>query len=105
MSESVPPMSEAMYYILLSLQQPAHGYGMIQRVKALSAGRVVLGPGTLYGVLNRMKKDGWITLTAEDDRRKIYSITALGQAALQVEYQRIRQMVLDGAGLIKEESI
>ena len=105
MPESVPPMSEAMYYILLSLQQPAHGYGMIQRVKELSAGRVVLGPGTLYGVLNRMKKDGWITLTAEDDRRKIYSITALGQAALQAEYQRIRQMVLDGAGLIKEESI
>ena len=105
MSESVPPMSEAMYYILLSLQQPAHGYGMIQRVKGLSAGRVVLGPGTLYGVLNRMKKDGWITLTAEDDRRKIYSITTLGQAALQAEYQRIRQMVLDGAGLIKEESI
>ena len=52
-----------------------------------------------------MKKDGWITLTAEDDRPKIYSITALGQAALQAEYQRIRQMVLDGAGLIKEESI
>ena len=52
-----------------------------------------------------MIKSGWIPLTAEDDRRKIYSITALGQAALQVEYQRIRQMVLDGAGLIKEESI
>lgn len=59
------PMTEAMYYILLSLLQPGHGYGMIARIRELSGGRVEMGPGTLYGVLTRMKEEGLIVLASE----------------------------------------
>ena len=54
--EPAQPMTEAMYYILLALLEPGHGYGMMQRIREISHGRMEMGPGTLYGVLNRMKK-------------------------------------------------
>ena len=47
------PMTEAMYYILLALLRPGHGYGMMQRIKELSSGRIIMGPGTLYGACKR----------------------------------------------------
>lgn len=62
------PMTEAMYYILLALLRPGHGYGMMQRIKELSGGRLEMGPGTLYGVLSRMNREGWIVLTGEEGR-------------------------------------
>ena len=93
------PMTEAMYYILLSLLRPGHGYGMMQRVKELSGGRLEMGPGTLYGVLSRMSREGLIVLTGEEGRRKNYAITRTGRDALLAEYRRLQQMVADGAGL------
>ena len=93
------PMTEAMYYILLSLLKPGHGYGMMQRIKELSGGRLVMGPGTLYGVLTRMNKEGLIVLTGEDGRRKNYAITEAGKAALLSEYERLKRLVADGAVL------
>ena len=79
-------MTEAMYYILLALLHPGHGYGMMQRIRELSRGRIEMGPGTLYGVLNRMKKEGFIVLTGEEERRKNYAITDAGLQALRLEY-------------------
>ena len=93
------PMTEAMYYILLSLLRPGHGYGMMRRVKELSGGRLDMGPGTLYGVLTRMNKEGLIVFTGEEGRRKNYAITEAGQTALQLEYERLKRMVADGAAL------
>lgn len=90
------PMTEAAYYILLALTKPIHGYGMMQRIKELSGGRIAMGPGTLYGVLTRMNKDGWIHLTEEDGRRKNYAITDKGRQALQAEYSRLKMLVNDG---------
>ena len=90
------PMTEAAYYILLALTKPGHGYGMMQRIKELSGGRIAMGPGTLYGVLTRMNKDGWIQLTEEDGRRKNYAITDKGRQALQNEYDRLKMLVNDG---------
>lgn len=72
------PMTEATYYILLALMKPGHGYGMMQRIKELSGGRIEMGPGTLYGVLTRMNKEGLITLTSEEGRRKNYAILMPG---------------------------
>ena len=92
-------MTEAMYYILLSLLRPGYGYGMMQRIRELSRGRLVMGPGTLYGVLTRMKKDGLIRLAGEEDRRKNYEITDTGREALRLEYERLKQLVRDGAAL------
>lgn len=99
------PMTEAMYYILLSLENPVHGYGMMQRIRELSHDRVKMGPGTLYGVLTRMRNDGWIEqVDAEgDSRRKTYLLTELGRQELKREYQRLKMLVSDGAFL--EESV
>ena len=91
------PMTEAMYYILLALLRPGHGYGMMQRIRELSGGRLVMVPGTLYGVLSRMNKEGLIVLTGEDGRRKNYAITEAGKNALLLEYRRLKQLVEDGA--------
>ena len=88
-----------MFYILLALLHPGHGYGMMQRIRELSRGRLVMGPGTLYGVLTRMKKDGLIRLAGEEDRRKNYEITDAGREALRLEYERLKQLVRDGAAL------
>lgn len=96
-------MTEAMFYILLSLLHPGHGYGMMQRITELSGGRLNIGPGTLYGVLTRMRKEGYIVLDTEDGRRKTYSITETGKKALRDEYARLRLMVRDGAVLEDEQ--
>ena len=93
------PMTEAMYYILLALTRPGYGYGMMQRIRELSRGRLEMGPGTLYGVLTRMTKEGLITLTGADGRRKNYEITPAGRAALLAEYRRLQDMVRDGGFL------
>lgn len=90
------PMTEATYYILLALLNPGHGYGMMQRIKELSGGRLEMGPGTLYGVLSRMNREGLITLTGEEGRRKNYAITGAGKAALLTEYARLKRLVADG---------
>lgn len=90
------PMTEAAYYILLALLKPGHGYGMMQRIRELSGGRLVMGPGTLYGVLSRMSKEGLIVLTGEEGRRKNYAITEAGKAALLAEYERLKRLVADG---------
>ena len=89
-------MTEAMYYILLALLRPGHGYGKMQRIKELSGGRLEMGPGTLYGVLSRMNREGWIVLTGEEGRRKNYAITQAGKAALLTEYERIKRLAADG---------
>ena len=94
------PMTEATYYILLALMKPGHGYGMMQRIRDISGG---MGPGTLYGVLTRMNKEGLITLTSEEGRRKNYAITEEGKNALHLEYRRLKQLVTDGAILEEVE--
>ena len=96
------PMTEAAYYILLSLLEPGHGYGMMQRIRELSGGRLEMGPGTLYGVLSRMNKEGLIVLTGEEGRRKNYAITEAGRDALLAEYARLKRLVADGRLLEKE---
>lgn len=88
-------MTEAMYYLMLALRSPAHGYRLMHAVSEISRGRVKMGPGTLYGLLGRMMEDSLVTMQ-EDGRRKIYALTEKGQLALQVEYGRLQAMVLDG---------
>ena len=96
------PMSEAMYYILLALLHPVHGYGVMQRVRELSGGRLVLGPGTLYGILTRMHTEGYIRLESAEGRRKVYAITEAGTQALLEEYRWLKTMVQDG-NILEEE--
>ncbi len=91
------PMTEAMYYVLLALMHPNHGYQLMQAISEVSNGRLKMGPGTLYGVLSRMQKDGLISLAEDDGRRKTYQITSEGEQALRIEFNRLRSMIQDGA--------
>lgn len=91
-------LTEAVYYILLSLLQPLHGYGIMQNVEQLSKGRVRLAAGTLYGAINTLLEKGWITaLSGErDSRKKGYQITALGREMLGLELLRLTELVENG---------
>lgn len=90
------PMTEAMYYILLTLMNPNHGYQLMAEIEQISNGRIKMGPGTLYGVLTRLQKDELIVILNDDGRRKTYSITEDGRAVLKAEYKRLKDMVHDG---------
>ncbi|EOR22906.1 PadR family transcriptional regulator [Cytobacillus oceanisediminis] len=90
------PMTEAMYYVLLALMHPNHGYQLMQAITEVSNGRLKMGPGTLYGVLSRMQKDGLISLAEDDGRRKTYQITEDGEHALRQEFNRLKALILDG---------
>ena len=86
------PMSETMFYILLSLREKRHGYGVMQHVEAITDGRIRLGAGTMYQSLSKLSGDGLIVSAGEEGRQKKYIITALGTYILQKEAQRIRAL-------------
>lgn len=98
-------LTEAVYYILLSLIEPRHGYGIIQNVEALSCGRVRLAAGTLYGAINTLLEKGWIRALPEekDSRKKEYIITDTGRQMLADEICRLREL-LDNGNRIMEEN-
>lgn len=86
------PMTETAFYILLCLKKPNHGYGIVQTVEKLTEGAIRLAPGTMYGSLSKMEKDGLIQFVREEDKRKIYQITELGMEVLQIELKRIERL-------------
>lgn len=86
------PMTETAFYILLCLKKPNHGYGIVQTVEKLTDRAIRLAPGTMYGSLSKMEKDGLIQFIREEDKRKIYQITELGLEVLQLELKRIERL-------------
>ncbi len=86
------PMTETGFYILLCLQHEAHGYGIVQQVESLTRGEIRISPGTLYGSLSKMERDGLIRLVREQDKRKVYVITDLGREVLGLEMRRIERL-------------
>lgn len=90
------PMSESAYYILLSLQEPRHGYGIILYVKEITHGRISLGAGTIYGTLTKFEKDGLIDPAGEEERRKLYRLTEAGRYLLEEELKRIDELHENG---------
>jgi len=86
------PMTETGFYILFCLQQERHGYSITQKVKELTEGQLSISPGTMYGTLAKMEKDGLITFVREEEKRKLYSITELGRQILELEIQRIERL-------------
>ena len=103
MAESLA-LTEATYYILLSLCRPRHGYGIMQQAETLSGGRVRLAAGTLYGALNALCEKGWIIqLPSEgDSRRKEYMLTEKGLSVLENEVKRLRELADNGERILKE---
>jgi DNA-binding PadR family transcriptional regulator len=98
MSKSRPqvPLTPAVFHILLALfGQERHGYDIMQQVKSDSEGAVKMGPGTLYGSLDRMIEAGLVTKgNTQDPRRIYYKLTMLGQAALRAETERLSRLAV-----------
>lgn len=99
------PLTEAVFYILLAVRKPNHGYGIIQEVEQLTGGRVVLGAGTLYGAIQSLQNKQWIRIySAETDSRKKkeYIITPLGRDVFEAERCRLKEL-LDNSDLMEVE--
>ena len=98
-------LTEAVYYILLALNVPMHGYGIMQFAERMSQGRVRLAAGTLYGALNTLCEKGWIEELPMEagSRRKEYRITDEGRRVLSGEFERLKQLVACGQAILGDE--
>ncbi len=92
------PMTESGFYILFCLQQPQHGYGINQQVREMTGGELVISAGTMYGTLAKMEADGLIVFVREEEKRKLYQITALGAEVLALELRRIERLYRNSKG-------
>lgn len=94
--EQFQTLTEPMYYILLALTEECCGVDIMEKVKEISGGRVLVGPGTLYAMLAKFEENGVIRMTASEGRKKSYLITDQGREMLKKEYERLLVMVRDG---------
>lgn len=94
------PMTETGFYILFSLQEEMHGYNIVQNVKRLTGDEIIISAGTMYGSLSKMEKDCLIRFTKEENTRKFYIITELGQEILDIELKRIERLYKNSKGEI-----
>ncbi len=104
MFEKDLPLTEAVYYILLALRKPNHGYGITQEVQELTGGRVILGAGTLYGAIQTLQKKGWIDIYSvdmESRKKKEYVLTEQGREVFLAEKARLAEL-LENAKLMDE---
>lgn len=104
--EKHTPLTEALFYILLSVRRPNHGYGIIQEIERLTAGRVTLGPGTLYGAIQTMTARGWIRIYSEETdsrKKKEYLITDLGRSVFAEEKKRLAELLRNAERMEEED--
>lgn len=96
MSDRDTPLTEAVFYILLAVRKPNHGYGIIQEVTQLTGGRVVLGAGTLYGAVQTLQNKGLIRIYSaetESRKKKEYVITESGRSVFETERKRLEELI------------
>jgi len=93
--EKFRTLTEQMYYILLCLRQECCGMDIMEQVKTLTEGRVAVGPGTLYNLLEQFADAGMIRETKAQGRRRSYIITEKGREALEQENARMQTMLMD----------
>ena len=96
-------MTEQMFYVLLALRGERHGYAVMQYILELTEGRVTVGAGTLYALLDRFERDGLIRQTRIEEKRKYYRLTGEGDRALRDECRRIMQQAADLERVLREE--
>jgi DNA-binding PadR family transcriptional regulator len=102
--EKYLPLTESTFYIMVALVEPLHGYGVMQRVEVMSEGAVKIGPGTLYGALQALEKEGLIGKAGEEERRKMYVLTGKGRDVLKKQVDRLAIMVRNGSAVLPEEA-
>ncbi len=96
------PLSPAVFAILLALAEgDKHGYAIMKEARTPQGGGVPMGPGTLYGTLDRLMRDGLVEETglSDDERRRYYRLTANGRAALAAELERLDAAVASARSL------
>lgn len=97
------PLTETVYYILLALLQPAHGYLIMQKVEELSNGEVRMAAGTLYGAIENLLKLKYIQpIKSDDNRRKVYVITDEGTKILHHDFERMNNMIKVTKNVLKQ---
>ena len=105
----VSPLTEPVLLILLSLAaRPRHGYAILKDVAEISAQRVVLSTGTLYGALHRLIEDGWIERFEESQTsrgRQAYRLTAEGRRRLNLEISRMKHLTELAGMRVAEEGV
>lgn len=96
-------LTEAVFYTLLALHSPLHGYGIMQETERMSGGRLKLSAGTLYGAISSMLEKGWIKALPgeEESRRKEYQITDYGKIVVKAELARLEELVRNGKRIIE----
>ena len=93
--EKFQTLTEQMFYILLCLGEERCGADVMTEVSALTNGRVAVGPGTLYNLLDQFLRDGYIEETGAAGRRRSYRLTEKGRVLLREEYDRLRARIAD----------
>ncbi len=93
--EKFQTLTEQMFYILLCLQSECYGMDIMEKVQTMTKGRIAVGPGTLYNLLESFEKAGMIRETRVEGRKRSYLITDMGRQALEVEYQRLMALSAD----------
>jgi len=103
--EKHPPLTESVYYIMLSLVSPRHGYGIMQHIHEISNGRVKMGPGTLYGAIKTLLERGWIehVKANPDSRKKQYMLTEEGKNVVKAEINRLQELLYNGKQMMGGE--
>lgn len=86
-------LTPQMFYILLVLSQPMHGYDIMQEVSRITNNEIQIGAGTLYTLLPRFEKEYYIELVKEENKRKVYQLTALGKKKLLKEKERMLKQI------------
>ncbi len=94
-------LTDATYYILLSLVQERHGYAIMQYVNDMTENKLNLGPATLYTLLKKLDEGGYITQTSSGDRKKTYILTDKGRELVEKELVRREKMVQHGRNVLK----
>lgn len=93
--ERFQTLTEQMFYILLCLQSECYGMDIMERVRTMTDERVIVGPGTLYNLLECFVKADMIRETKVEGRRRSYLITDTGMQALKSEFQRMTTLTTD----------
>ena len=101
--EKFQALTEQMFYILLCLKNECCGADIMTQVEQMTAGRVRVGPGTLYNLLEQFVEADFIFQTRVEGRRRSYILTNTGRRVLQEEYRRIRQQAEDYRRFFGEE--
>jgi DNA-binding PadR family transcriptional regulator len=100
------PLSDSIFYIMLSLVQPLHGYAIMQHIDEISHHEMQIGPATLYTSLTKLKESKLIVerddIIQSDERRKPYMLTPKGIRVLKAEIERRKRMLQQGLSALEK---